>query len=387
MPTMYTLKQSPAQKKASPNVASVLDSSSHGESLQRKADMANNAAQRAEAPRPNNTGMPNNLKAGIESLSEFSMDDMRVLYNSSKFLAVRNIDNKGNKTAQRKIDCTKGEFVNHAKTFEKFRKRFGTKSRSVENDLGKLWEYLNASIESFNMDDVVKDLVAYDYDFEKFKKTIEKKEGVVIDHGVLSGDDAHGGAKHYAKSEKERIKRMREDGVSKDTSVISSVRTSLFYNYVKNNLKSHFVELLSSNLWPILSNYGFRAAAKTATNRNLNPLVDPSGKITYSKTYEMYDLTVNVDMRKLTSQDLKIHFDIKPALVSVDEYDVEETEMETHTTYKKNTHVSFNHVASSKKLKMYWGGNKIQFDWTVSDDPGQFSQLLQDNFLSGITLY
>ena len=46
--------------------------------------MANNAAQRAEAPRPNNTGMPDNLKAGIESLSGFSMDDVRVHYNSSK---------------------------------------------------------------------------------------------------------------------------------------------------------------------------------------------------------------------------------------------------------------------------------------------------------------
>lgn len=64
--------------------SSVLDSSAQSESLQRKADMANNAAQRAEAPRPNNTGMPDNLKAGIESLSGFSMDDVRVHYNSSK---------------------------------------------------------------------------------------------------------------------------------------------------------------------------------------------------------------------------------------------------------------------------------------------------------------
>ena len=46
--------------------------------------MANNATQRAEAPRQNNTGMPDNLKSGIESLSGFSMDDVRVHYNSSK---------------------------------------------------------------------------------------------------------------------------------------------------------------------------------------------------------------------------------------------------------------------------------------------------------------
>ena len=46
--------------------------------------MANGAAQREEVPRPNNTGMPDNLKSGIESLSGFSMDDVRVHYNSSK---------------------------------------------------------------------------------------------------------------------------------------------------------------------------------------------------------------------------------------------------------------------------------------------------------------
>ena len=63
---------------------SIVDESTQSESLQRKADMANNAAQRAEAPRPNNTGMPDNLKSGIESLSGFSMDDVRVHYNSSK---------------------------------------------------------------------------------------------------------------------------------------------------------------------------------------------------------------------------------------------------------------------------------------------------------------
>ena len=80
----YTQKQSPAQKKDAPTAASILDASSQNESLQRKADMANNAAQREEAPHPNNTGMPDNLKSGIESLSGFSMDDVRVHYNSSK---------------------------------------------------------------------------------------------------------------------------------------------------------------------------------------------------------------------------------------------------------------------------------------------------------------
>src|SRR3569832_1880613 len=34
-------------------------------------------AQRVEAPRPNRSGLPNQLKAGIESLSGISMDDVR----------------------------------------------------------------------------------------------------------------------------------------------------------------------------------------------------------------------------------------------------------------------------------------------------------------------
>ena len=84
MNATYMQKQSTAQKTESYTAASVLDSSSQGESLQRKADMTNGAVQREESPRPNNTGMPDNLKAGIESLSGFSMDDVRVHYNSSK---------------------------------------------------------------------------------------------------------------------------------------------------------------------------------------------------------------------------------------------------------------------------------------------------------------
>ena len=84
MKTTYVQKNSTVQKADNFKAVSVLDSSSQSESLQRKADMANNAAQRAEAPRPNNTGMPDNLKSGIESFSGFSMDDVRVHYNSSK---------------------------------------------------------------------------------------------------------------------------------------------------------------------------------------------------------------------------------------------------------------------------------------------------------------
>ena len=84
MSITYAQKNENAVQTKREKSVSIIDASFQSESLQRKADMANNAAQRAEAPRPNNTGMPDNLKAGIESLSGFSMDDVRVHYNSSK---------------------------------------------------------------------------------------------------------------------------------------------------------------------------------------------------------------------------------------------------------------------------------------------------------------
>ena len=84
MSIAYAQKNKNAVQTKRESFVSIIDTSSQNKSLQRKADMANSAAQRAEAPRPNNTGMPDNLKAGIESLSGFSMDDVRVHYNSSK---------------------------------------------------------------------------------------------------------------------------------------------------------------------------------------------------------------------------------------------------------------------------------------------------------------
>lgn len=84
MQTFHSKNNESVQKKTDNTASTVLDKSSQSEALQRKADMANGAAQRVEAPRPNNTGLPDNLKSGIESLSGFSMDDVRVHYNSSK---------------------------------------------------------------------------------------------------------------------------------------------------------------------------------------------------------------------------------------------------------------------------------------------------------------
>ena len=80
------LKQNmlPLQRNSVSSAESVIDSSSLSATLQRHASLAKATAQRAESSQPNNTGMPENLKAGIESLSGFSMDDVRVHYNSSK---------------------------------------------------------------------------------------------------------------------------------------------------------------------------------------------------------------------------------------------------------------------------------------------------------------
>lgn len=82
METLHTKKSETIQEKQNRESSAVTDKSSVNAGLQRKADLTNESVQRA--PRPNLTGMPDNLKSGIESLSGFSMDDVRVHYNSSK---------------------------------------------------------------------------------------------------------------------------------------------------------------------------------------------------------------------------------------------------------------------------------------------------------------
>ena len=84
MQTTYAQKNDTVQKASANTGESVVDSSSQSATLQWHASLAKGVAQRAPEPRPNLTGMPDNLKAGIESLSGFSMDDVRVHYNSNK---------------------------------------------------------------------------------------------------------------------------------------------------------------------------------------------------------------------------------------------------------------------------------------------------------------
>jgi hypothetical protein len=54
------------------------------EPLQGKFDAASSVQLKEEAAKPNNTGLPDNLKSGIESLSGMSMDNVKVHYNSSQ---------------------------------------------------------------------------------------------------------------------------------------------------------------------------------------------------------------------------------------------------------------------------------------------------------------
>lgn len=87
----YDLVNAAAQRAAVPWE----DDSENTRCLQRKMDLTNGTAQRmttpipvqraeAAAPRMNNTGLPDNLKNGVESLSGYSLDDVRVHYNSDK---------------------------------------------------------------------------------------------------------------------------------------------------------------------------------------------------------------------------------------------------------------------------------------------------------------
>lgn len=54
------------------------------EPLQGKFEAASPVQRQEESAKPNNTGLPDNLKSGIENLSGMSMDNVKVHYNSSQ---------------------------------------------------------------------------------------------------------------------------------------------------------------------------------------------------------------------------------------------------------------------------------------------------------------
>lgn len=82
--TQMQLKQQKVMHTHSTNITHQL-SAEESEPLQEKFAAEDPAQLREEpAEKPNNTGLPNQLKSGIESLSGISMDNVKVHYNSDK---------------------------------------------------------------------------------------------------------------------------------------------------------------------------------------------------------------------------------------------------------------------------------------------------------------
>jgi len=67
------------QNNTESNAVALADHSANSVNLQKKADLTGTAQRK-----PNLTGLPDSLKSGVENLSGYSMDNVRVHYNSSK---------------------------------------------------------------------------------------------------------------------------------------------------------------------------------------------------------------------------------------------------------------------------------------------------------------
>ncbi len=69
----------------SPQAASFQDNrSGNGSIVQRASEEEDEAVQKVAQRQENNTGLPDNLKSGMESLSGVSLDSVKVHYNSAK---------------------------------------------------------------------------------------------------------------------------------------------------------------------------------------------------------------------------------------------------------------------------------------------------------------
>jgi len=84
--TAQTHRQAPAQEAIGKNLHQFKDERPETAQLQQLQQIANehSAAQPTIQQKKNNTGLPDNLKSGIENLSGFSMDDVKVHRNSDK---------------------------------------------------------------------------------------------------------------------------------------------------------------------------------------------------------------------------------------------------------------------------------------------------------------
>ncbi|MBQ4820689.1 DUF4157 domain-containing protein [Aquimarina sp. MMG016] len=83
-PQRHTLQR--VQQESSTDGKATINDNRTATVTQRKlrASMDNTDSNKLPVQRRNNTGLPDNLKSGIENLSGYSMDDVKVHYNSSK---------------------------------------------------------------------------------------------------------------------------------------------------------------------------------------------------------------------------------------------------------------------------------------------------------------
>ncbi len=72
------------QKKENGQGLTMVDNRAGVVGQRKMSELINNPTSQAIQKRENNTGLPDNLKSGIENLSGYSMDDVKVHYNSSK---------------------------------------------------------------------------------------------------------------------------------------------------------------------------------------------------------------------------------------------------------------------------------------------------------------
>ncbi len=79
----HKAKQKPVQRQTKPPVQAKQTP------LQRKSKPPVQAKQTPLQRKSNNTGLPDNIKSGVENLSGYSMDDVKVHYNSSKPAAIQ----------------------------------------------------------------------------------------------------------------------------------------------------------------------------------------------------------------------------------------------------------------------------------------------------------
>ncbi|MBE14741.1 MAG: hypothetical protein CL867_00675, partial [Cytophagaceae bacterium] len=80
------LEDNRQESKAMASTINLIQKKASGDEALIKTNVATRpSVQKVAAPsNPNNTGLPDNLKAGIESISGYAMDDVRVHYNSSE---------------------------------------------------------------------------------------------------------------------------------------------------------------------------------------------------------------------------------------------------------------------------------------------------------------